>query len=167
MFKTEIDDKISAVEKTIEIPLLAVLIVVAMLSVCLFGDNLQEIAENFSAQNLFNNKGSVNLVSNKNVNHYIKQSQVVINKYKRTIAKSDKQKEELAKATTIAKITGKLSPSDENFVLLTYGINVNTLTNTTYINNDKKLSFNERELYLKKDKNKISAINEVLTGKFS
>lgn len=166
MFWAKNSTKKEKAEKIIEISLPVLLIVFTIVSMYIFSDNLLQVADNIYQNGLFNNK-STNLANNKNVNQYIKQSQVIVNKYKRTLAITDEQKEELAKAATIAKLTGQLSSDDENFVLLTYGINVNTLTYTTYINDDKKLSYNERELYLEKDKNKISAINEILVGKFS
>lgn len=148
----------------IEISSSVVLTVVIMLSIGLFGDNPQNTTGNICAKNSSSNYFTI---TNKGLNHYITQSQSIINKYKRTIASSDNQLEELTKAVTVAKISGRLNPNDERFVYLAYGINVNTLTNVTYINNEKKLVFNEEEIYLKTDKNKLSAIKEVVTGKFS
>lgn len=151
-------------EKTIRISTSALLTVLVLLIIGLFGDNLQNSVENLCAKNFSNN--NANLISENNINYYLSQSQTIINKYKRTIASTDKQLEELAKAVTVAKIAGKLTPKDENFVYLAYRIDVDTRTNITYINDEKKLAFNEQEIYLKTDKDKLAAIKEVVAGKF-
>lgn len=143
----------------------ALLTVLVLLTIGLFGESLQNSVENLCAKIFSNN--NLNMISENNVNYYLSQSQTIINKYKKSVASSDKQLEELAKAVTIAKIAGKLTPKDENFIYLTYRIDVDTRTNITYIKDEKKLAFNEQELYLKTDKNKLAAIKEVAAGKFS
>lgn len=143
----------------------ALLTVMVLLIIGLFGENLQNSVENFCAKNFSNN--NINLISENNINYYLSQSQTIINKYKRSVASTDKQLEELAKAVTVAKIAGKLTPKDEIFVYLTYRIDVDTKTNITYIKEEKKLAFNEQEIYLKTDKDKLAAIKEVVAGKFS
>ncbi len=165
MFGEEFNGMNKNTKNTIEISLPAVLIIVVLFSVFMFNDGIQEFTD--SVLTAKNNSELTDDIKNKCINTYTTQAQKIINKYKKTVPQTELQKEELAKAATIAKIAGKLSESDENFVYLTYQINVNTLTHTTDIGDKKRLSYNKKELYLKTDENKLAAIKEIVAKRFS